>query len=275
MDSPQIASRPASPHSADRLDRDRQAAPQVFERLRDMIVSLKLPPGSPLSRAALATQFGVSSTPIRDALMRLEEEGLVDVFPQHATVVSRIDVRLAQQAHFLRQALELEIVKALGLEHVDALMDELNGTIALQQKCARAGDFEKFMAADNDFHAQLYAATGTGRFGIWCAAAAATSTGCADSICLRPEKRKTSCAITNSSSRRSAPTSLMKPSVTCASICRERLDIWPKFARVFRNILANDSCGSASLQPDGPSVVLPVRNLTPGERRIRNDIQPR
>jgi GntR family transcriptional regulator, rspAB operon transcriptional repressor len=74
--------------------------------------------------------------------------------------VSRIDVRLAQQAHFLRQALELEIVKALALEHVDALTDELNGTIALQQKFARAGDFEKFMAADNDFHAQLYAATG-------------------------------------------------------------------------------------------------------------------
>ena len=160
MDSPQIASRRAAPHSVDRLDRDRQAAPQVFERLRDMIVSLKLPPGSPLSRAALAAQFGVSSTPIRDALMRLEEEGLVDVFPQHATVVSRIDVRLAEQAHFLRQALELEIVKALALEHADTLMDELNGTLALQQKFARAGDFEKFMAADNDFHAQLYAATG-------------------------------------------------------------------------------------------------------------------
>ncbi len=71
------------------LDRDRQAAPQVFERLRGMIISLELPPGSPLSRAALAGQFGVSSTPIRDALMRLEEEGLVDVFPQYATVVSR------------------------------------------------------------------------------------------------------------------------------------------------------------------------------------------
>ena len=79
-----------------------------------MIIALELPPGSPLSRAALATQFGVSSTPIRDALMRLAEEGLVDVFPQHATVVSRIDVGLAQQAHFLRQALELEIVRITG-----------------------------------------------------------------------------------------------------------------------------------------------------------------
>src|SRR5664279_4647808 len=111
---------------ADRLDRERQAAPQVFERLREMIISLALPPGSPLWRAALAEQFGVSSTPIRDALMRLEEEGLVDVFPQHATVVSRIDVRLAQQAHFLRQALELEIVRLLAASPNDTLGTELN-----------------------------------------------------------------------------------------------------------------------------------------------------
>jgi DNA-binding GntR family transcriptional regulator len=146
--------------SADRLDRDRQAAPQVFERLRKLITSLALPPGSPLSRNALAEQFGVSSTPIRDALMRLEEEGLVEVFPQYATVVSRIDIGLAHQAHFLRQALELEIVKRLALEHSARLIEELNSTIARQQKFARAGDFEPFMAADNDFHRELYAATG-------------------------------------------------------------------------------------------------------------------
>ena len=158
MNSPRIASRRAAPHSGERLDRDRQAAPQVFERLRDMIVSLLLPPGSALSRAALAAQFGVSSTPIRDALMRLEEEGLVDVFPQHATVVSRIDVRLAQQAHFLRQALELEIVRLLAGSRDEALGAELTRTIARQQQFAKAGDFEQFMAADNDFHALLYAA---------------------------------------------------------------------------------------------------------------------
>src|SRR6476646_2368637 len=114
MRPPPAASRRTALRSAERLDRDRQAAPQVFERLRGMIISLALPPGSALSRAELAAQFGVSSTPIRDALMRLEEEGMVDVFPQYATVVSRVDVRLAQQAHFLRQAVELEIVRALA-----------------------------------------------------------------------------------------------------------------------------------------------------------------
>jgi DNA-binding GntR family transcriptional regulator len=165
MGSSSVILRRTPARSAGRLDRDRQAAPQVFERLRKLITSLALPPGSPLSRNELAEQFGVSSTPIRDALMRLEEEGLVEVFPQYATVVSRIDIRLAQQAHFLRQALELEIVKELALEHQGPLVDELNGAIVLQQKDAKAGDFEKFMTADNDFHQQLYAATGNQ--GLW------------------------------------------------------------------------------------------------------------
>jgi len=93
-------------------------------------------------------------------LMRLEEEGLVDVFPQHATVVSRVDVGRAEQAHFLRQALELEIVRLLAQQHGEALVIRLDHTIALQQQCAKAGDFESFIAGDNDFHAQLYAAAG-------------------------------------------------------------------------------------------------------------------
>jgi DNA-binding GntR family transcriptional regulator len=160
MGSRPIASRRPAPRSSGRLDRDRQAAPQVLERLRDLILSLGLPPGSPLSRAALAEQFGVSSTPIRDALMRLAEEGLVDVFPQYATLVSRIDVRLAEQAHFLRQALELEIVRLLAAAPNESVGAQLNGIIARQQQFAKAGDFEQFMAADNAFHAQLYAATG-------------------------------------------------------------------------------------------------------------------
>lgn len=140
------------------LDRDRQAAPQVYERLRERIVSLALPPGAPLQRSELARHFGLSSTPIRDALMRLHKEDLVDIFPQHATTVSRIDVKRAQQAHFLRQSLELEIVRALALAPDPQLIEELGRTVALQRHFASAGDFTAFMASDNDFHGQLYAA---------------------------------------------------------------------------------------------------------------------
>jgi DNA-binding GntR family transcriptional regulator len=160
-----VAPHRTAPRSAERLDRDRQAAPQVFERLRELIISLALPPGSPLSRAALAEQFGVSSTPIRDALMRLDKEGLVEVFPQYATVVSKVDVGLAQQAHFLRQALELEIVRVLALQPDAALIIDLNRIIALQQQFAKAGDFARFMAADTEFHQKLYDAAD--KRGLW------------------------------------------------------------------------------------------------------------
>jgi DNA-binding GntR family transcriptional regulator len=160
-----VTTRRPAPRAAERLDRDRQAAPQVFERLRDMIVSLALPPGSPLSRAALAEKFGVSSTPIRDALMRLDKEGLVEVFPQYATVVSKVDVGLAQQAHFLRQALELEIVRMLALQPDAALDAELSRIVALQQHFAKAGDFARFMAADTEFHQKLYDAAD--KRGLW------------------------------------------------------------------------------------------------------------
>jgi DNA-binding GntR family transcriptional regulator len=158
MEAPRTA--PGAVAHPARLDRARQAAPQVFERLRNAIIGLELPPGAALSRNELAARFGVSSTPVRDALMRLEEEGLVDVFPQHATVVSRIDIGRAQQAHFLRQALELEIVRLLAGSSDKSVIERLDRAIALQQQLAKAGDFEGFMAGDNDFHAQLYAAAG-------------------------------------------------------------------------------------------------------------------
>ncbi|MET0219083.1 MAG: GntR family transcriptional regulator [Tardiphaga sp.] len=149
----------------ERLERGRQAAPQVFERLRDTIISLKLPPGSALSRTALAAQYGVSSTPVRDALMRLDAEGLVEVFPQYATVVSRIDIDLARQAHFLRLALELEIVRDLALHCSDGFVGDMKRALALQQELLEAGDFEGFMVADNAFHMQFY--TAAGRDGLW------------------------------------------------------------------------------------------------------------
>jgi DNA-binding GntR family transcriptional regulator len=155
------AHRPQPPAPGpERLERGRQAAPQVFERLREAILSFTLTPGTTLSRTALAAQFGVSSTPIRDALMRLEEEGLVEIFPQHATVVSPIDLPLAQQAHFLRRSLELEIVRSLALDPDPQLVARLNGVLAQQQALLEAEGFEDFVSTDHAFHQHLYEAAG-------------------------------------------------------------------------------------------------------------------
>lgn len=143
-----------------RLDRTRQATPQVLERLRASILSLDIVPGTVLVRQELAERFGVSQTPVREALLRLHEEGLVEVFPQHATLVSRIDVAAARQAHFLRRAIELELVRELALQRPEGLVAALRQQIARQDTLAKAHQYGDFVAADGRFHQLLYEAAG-------------------------------------------------------------------------------------------------------------------
>ncbi|VFR19579.1 Transcriptional regulator, GntR family [plant metagenome] len=142
------------------LDRSRHAAPQVVEKLRELILSLALEPGTVLSRPELAEQFGLSQTPIRDALIQLRDEGLVDIFPQHTTVVSRIDVAAARQAHFLRRALELEIVHELAGRQDPALAARLNAHIATQETCLQAARYADFIVSDQAFHREMHEAAG-------------------------------------------------------------------------------------------------------------------
>ncbi|GKS86301.1 GntR family transcriptional regulator [Acidovorax sp. SUPP1855] len=141
-----------------RLDRSRHAAPQIFEKLRAAIVSLDLTPGTVLARAELAERFGISQTPVRDALMRLGEEGLVDIFPQHATVVSRIDVAAARQAHYLRRSIELEVVRTLALQGGEAVARRLQAQIGVMQAAADPLEPEAFSQADLAFHRLMYEA---------------------------------------------------------------------------------------------------------------------
>ncbi|OWY30848.1 GntR family transcriptional regulator [Herbaspirillum robiniae] len=140
------------------LDRSRHAAPQVFEHLRELIVAMRIAPGTVLQRADLAAQYGLSQTPIRDALIKLGEEGLVDIFPQHATVVSAVNVTMARQAHFLRRSIELEIVHTLARTADAALVTRLRDSIELQKVLAERENYADFVSADQAFHRQMYEA---------------------------------------------------------------------------------------------------------------------
>jgi GntR family transcriptional regulator, rspAB operon transcriptional repressor len=140
--------------------RSQQSAAQVYEQLRDMIVSLKLTPGTVLSRAELQRQFELSSTPVRDALMRLAEAGLVEVFPQSGTIVSLIDVALARQAQFLRRAIEQEAVRILAESPDPTLIKQLRTVIREQANLAKSKNLEHFNDRDLAFHKLLYEAAG-------------------------------------------------------------------------------------------------------------------
>lgn len=140
------------------IDPSRQAAVQVFERLRQSIVALGLVPGTAINRAELQMRFGLSSTPIRDALMRLAEDGLVDIFPQSATRVSLIDIAAARQTQFLRRALELEVVETLCASPDKSVVVLLREVVRRQKNAADGAALASFETLDQEFHRRMFEA---------------------------------------------------------------------------------------------------------------------
>ena len=84
----------------------RRASDSAFEHLRDAIVGLELPPGAALSDRELCEQLSMSRTPVREALLRLANIGLVEIRPQSGTFVSRIRMAEVHEANFIRRELE-------------------------------------------------------------------------------------------------------------------------------------------------------------------------
>jgi DNA-binding GntR family transcriptional regulator len=136
------------------------ARAQVYDLLRELIVSLQLPPGERVSDAAWAEQLGVSRTPVREALLQLADEGLVYVVPQRGTFVARISVDAVREAQFVREALETAALKeaVAGLRDGDAR--RLRDNLAQQREAERDGDADRFYALDQEFHRALLDASG-------------------------------------------------------------------------------------------------------------------
>tara|TARA_R110002124_G_scaffold80083_3_gene212238 strand:- start:7882 stop:8574 length:693 start_codon:yes stop_codon:yes gene_type:complete len=137
------------------LDRRVPVTVQVHALLRQRILRLQLKPGEALSEKELSVQLGVSRTPVREAFIRLSEEGLVDIFPQRGTLVSPIRMDEIKEAQFLRDILETAIVRraAQEIDEVSLLQIEANlqrQEISLQQK-----DYIEFMELDEEFHRLL------------------------------------------------------------------------------------------------------------------------
>jgi DNA-binding GntR family transcriptional regulator len=128
------------------------SASAIFESLRDAIVSMELPPGAPLAEKALTLRFGVSRTPLREALIRLAEIGLVDVFPQSGTFVSRIAVAAIPEAVAIRQALERATVERAIETATAADIAKLDDILARQRFFAGRRDTRSFHESDEAFH---------------------------------------------------------------------------------------------------------------------------
>ncbi len=128
---------------------------RVFEALRAAIVQLQLRPGNLLSEAEVAKQLGVSRQPVREAFIKLAEIGLVEIRPQRGTFVVLISRREVENARFIREAIEVAIVrKACELANADhiAIMRDI---VARQKLVGVAGDLAGFLRLDEELHQSL------------------------------------------------------------------------------------------------------------------------
>jgi DNA-binding GntR family transcriptional regulator len=142
------------------VDRRLPIVPQIHDALRDAIVSVAVLPGQAISETEMAAGFGVSRTPIREALIRLADEGLIDIYPQAGTFVSRIDLAAVREAQFVRQTLETAVAiqaasTAAGVTVFDPILER-------QERAIRDNDFPEFFASDEDLHRTVFELGGHG-----------------------------------------------------------------------------------------------------------------
>ena len=127
-------------------------AMQVHNYLRQQILKLNLKPGKALSEKELSLQLGVSRTPVREAFIRLSEEGLVDIFPQRGTIVAPIRMDEIKEAQFLREILETAIVRRAAESIGTKSLRLLEANLTNQEKSLKHTDFTEFMELDEEFH---------------------------------------------------------------------------------------------------------------------------
>src|SRR5690606_15051103 len=124
---------------------------RVFDAVRQAIVQLQLRPGNSLSEAHLARQLGVSRQPVREAFIKLADVGLLEVRPQRGTFVKLISIREVQNARFVREAIEIAIVRKGALEASRGKIAGLERNLAEQRAANESGDHVAFLRLDEAF----------------------------------------------------------------------------------------------------------------------------
>ncbi len=128
----------------------------AYRMLHDNIVSLDLAPGSTASVYELSEQLGISRTPVREALLELNKTGIIEVFPQKGNVVSYVDFELANEARFLRMAIERAILEEVCDVITEEDFRELEFNIQVQEMALQNGHSDKLLDLDNEFHLRFF-----------------------------------------------------------------------------------------------------------------------
>ena len=148
------------------LNSDEPLASQVYRILLDEIVALRLQPGQLVSEKEIAEVLNASKTPVREALIRLEIDGLVEIVPKSGTYVTAIRINKYMEACFTRLQLEIGAVRRAAHPSVDAAqIEQLDKILEQQVDALDANDYEQFFKLDQSLHRSFFVMAGLP--GVW------------------------------------------------------------------------------------------------------------
>jgi DNA-binding GntR family transcriptional regulator len=137
----------------------------VYRSLKSYIMDFTLPPGTGLSEKEMAVLLNVSRTPVREAFIQLSQERLLDILPQKGTYVSLIDLDDLEEARFLRETLEVAVMKIACRHFPEDRLFELQSHLTIQELCFTEKKFDKFFELDEDIHRVIF--EGCNKTRIW------------------------------------------------------------------------------------------------------------
>jgi len=139
-----------------KLDGYRPLRDIVFETLKDAIVKQDLKPGERLMEIQLADEMGVSRTPVREAIRRLEQEGLVVMMPRKGAYVAGISMKDIHDVYEVRSALEVLAVELAAERITDAELEELGRQVVRESEVTEANEINELVYIDSSFHEMIY-----------------------------------------------------------------------------------------------------------------------
>ena len=124
----------------------------AYETIKELILTLKVAPGTQLQIEMLAEQMGVSRTPVREALLRLEQDGLTQVVPRVGVFVTGISKRDLEELYELRELLESRATEEAAQRLTDDDLDHIDHLLEESKAAVKPGEVEKFLESEIAFH---------------------------------------------------------------------------------------------------------------------------
>ncbi|WP_181183599.1 MULTISPECIES: GntR family transcriptional regulator [unclassified Mesorhizobium] len=150
----------AAPRFFLEIDPTKPVRQQTYDLIRQAIVTTKLPPGAAISEYEIGSQIGVSRTPVREAMVRLIDEGLVEVRPRIGTFVTRLRSDEIRQAIFLRDAVESAAARLAAKRLTPQWSRRLRSNLNQQEKAWALAQYDRVYELDEDFHHLIFEISG-------------------------------------------------------------------------------------------------------------------